>query len=315
MRTFYINVTGGLGYNIALARVITHYGDKYDFYIKSPYWDIFKSCPKVKHVYMENEGRDFLMDAINDKAEIIQHRLYDMTGFIKKELNYTQAWIKLLGLEDISGELEATEGTVLKELDLKPCVCFPSLRNNITKVLEELSNKGYMDYIMVQFWGGQSPLVQAPNGDWSQIPYSFEQEPLKRAYPVAKAQEFVNLFRMAHPKTAVIQYSLPNEPLLEGCERFVIPYTAYYELSKSTQCKGAVTIDSSLAHLISGNCKVVTIWGHSLPQSFGYSFNKNIIQKCNRNDILYFTELGASGARIDYIEPKDLLTEVDNYLQ
>lgn len=34
--------------------------------------------------------------------------------------------------------------------------------------------------------------------------------------------------------------------------------------------------------------------------------NQNVIQKCRRDDILYFTQLGASGAKIDYIEPEKL---------
>ena len=315
MKSYYINVCGGLGYNISLARVISYYGDKYNFYVKTPYLDIFQSCPKVKHVYKENEGRDFLFEAQKENAEIIQHRLYDMSDFIKKRLNYTQAWIKLLGLEEIDEEIKSSEGTNLKNLHLEPLKYFPALKNNISIIYNELKEKGYNDFILVQFWGGQTPLAQAPDGDWSQIQYSYECEPLKRAYPIEKAQEFVTLYKSQNPKTAIIQYSLPNEPLLEGCERYISPYTTYYELSKSPQCKGAVTIDSSLAHLISGNCKVITLWGHSLPQNFGYAFNKNIIQNCDRSEILYFTELGSSGAKIEYIEPKKLLEEVNDYLK
>ena len=45
-----------------------------------------------------------------------------------------------------------------------------------------------------------------------------------------------------------------------------------------------------------------------------HEYNKNIIQNCRRDDILYFSALGPSGARIDYIEPEKLLNEVDEYI-
>ena len=90
-----------------------------------------------------------------------------------------------------------------------------------------------------------------------------------------------------------------------------MPYLVYYGLSK--KAKEAICIDSSLQHLISGNCPLTVLWGHSLPANFGYTCNNNIIQECRRDDILYFTALGASGAKINYIEPKDLIEKVMNY--
>ena len=119
-----------------------------------------------------------------------------------------------------------------------------------------------------------------------------------------------------HPKTAILLYSLPNENRLDGSNlvKAVIPYLAYYELAKSKECLGAVTIDSSLQHLISGVTKVITIWGHTEPISFGHVGNKNIIQGCRRDDILYFTALGSSGAKINYIKSDEMLKEVNEYL-
>ncbi len=302
---FYINVSGGLGYNFALARVITKFGDKHDFYIKSPYWDVFKTCPFVKYVYKAEESRDFLMDAVHDEdAKIIQFRLYDLQNFIQKKLNYTQAWCELLGLEYD----DTDDGTSLLDLELEPNKVFLDLKQRTDVVLEEVKKQGYEKFILMQFWGGQSPLSDFKNNQ-----YSYEAEPLKRAYPASHAQQFVNLYKSKHPDTAVIVYELPNEPKIEGTLTFEVPYLSYYELASLSECVGAVTIDSSLAHIVSGRTKVLTIWGHSLPQHFGYHGNKNIIQRCNRSDILYFTELGASGARIDYIEPEKLMSEVEDY--
>ena len=185
--------------------------------------------------------------------------------------------------------------------------------------MKEVENSGCDDFVIMQFEGGQSPLIDAQpdengNIDWSKIPTNYENEPLKRHYPFEKAQQFIKLFKEKHPKTAVVMYQLPNEHKYENTVSVLVPYLTYYELAKSDRCKGTVSIDSSLQHLVAGQTKSVVIWGHSAPNSFGYEYNKNIIQKCNRDDILYFSALGASGARIDYIAPNDLLKEVDDYL-
>mgnify|MGYP003421008185 FL=1 len=86
-----------------------------------------------------------------------------------------------------------------------------------------------------------------------------------------------------------------------------MPYLAYIQLAKNNKCIGFVSIDSSLQHFLSGIKPGVVIWGHSLPEAFGYSCNTNVIQKCRRDDILYMNLLGPSGAKIEYIEPEELL--------
>ena len=181
----------------------------------------------------------------------------------------------------------------------------------ISDILSKIKDK----FILVQFAGGQSPLDLPQDGDWTKKPYDYENEPLKRHYPIDKAQKFVDEFKKANPDVAVIQYALPNEPQIDKCEHFVVPYLVYYTLSKSDRCLGAFTIDSSLAHLITGNTKVMTVWGHSLPEHFGYCCNKNVIQKCRRNDTLYFSLLGPSGAKIDYIEPEVAVKDFVEYIK
>lgn len=52
--------------------------------------------------------------------------------------------------------------------------------------------------------------------------------------------------------------------------------------------------------------------GDILP--FGYASYTNVIQPCRRDDILFFSMLGASGAKIDYIKPDQLLKIVDTRL-
>lgn len=322
MKKFYINVAMGTGANIALASILTkikedHPGE-YWFAVMSPYFDIFECCKAVDAVYKPQEARDFIFDANSDKdAELVMHRPYDMDGFIKKELNYQSAWYKLLHIED-----EAP-----KVMNVK--AAFDTSKFNqaavAKNVLTEIKKKGFKYFVIMQFTGGQSPLVQVPpktaeNGqqvpDWSKVQYNYENEPLKRHYPIEKAQEFVDKFAAEYPETAIILYQLPNEPAPQNKNiiQMTIPYLAYEELSKLPECDGIVAIDSSLQHLVAGNTKGVILWAHSLPEHFGYQSYVNIIQDCRRDDILYFSMLGPSGARVKYIEPDDLLEIVKTSL-
>lgn len=321
-KAIYINSQGGEGFNLALAHIIPELKEKYETVaVLSPYADIFECKPEVDLVYRPNELRDFIFDAKAKNARLICERMYDSQDFIYKELSYADAWRKAAGLP-VKGNKNGSD-TVSN---------FNTSRYNLitpaTNALNEIKSKGFDDFVIMQFSGGQSPLVNVPIGertnkdgtkepfpDWSKVPYQYENEPLKRHYPIELAKEFVKLFQAAHPKTAVVMYQLPNEPYsFDNTFRFVLPYLAYWELAKFPECVGTVSIDSSLQHLVAGITKSVVIWGHSLPLSFGYEYNKNIIQDCRRDDILYFSALGPSGAAIRYIKPADLLKEVDEYL-
>lgn len=318
----YINSQGGLGFNLALAHIVPELKEKYDIVaILSPYHDVFECKPEVDIVYKPEDIRDFIFDAKAKNARLICERMYDNQEFIYKELSYADAWRKAAGLS-LKHNKDGSD-TVSN---------FNTVKFNMAKVaadiLKQVKDAGYDDFVIMQFSGGQSPLVQVPVStrkkedeteerlaDWSKVPYDYEHEPLKRHYPIDLSKEFVEKFQTAHPKTAVILYQLPNEPYaFEKAFKFVVPYLAYYELAKLPECTGVVAIDSSLQHLIAGVTKTVVIWAHSLPNSFGYSYNKNIVQDCRRDDILYFSALGPSGAAIRYIKPDALLQEVDEYL-
>ncbi len=314
-KSIYINSMGGTGFQFALSHVIPEMKKVYDeVAVISPYFDIFECNPYVDIVYKPQEIRDFIMDAKAKKARLIVERMYDTESFVYKEISYADAWRKMAGLP-VKGNKKGSDTKTVVDPTLK----YPNCAKLRDEILTQIKQNGFEDFVICQFWGSQSPLVQVPQGpdgkpDWSQIPYNYDNEPLKRHYPVEKASEFVNLFRQKHPKTAVILYSLPNEPAFEGVFRFTVPYLVYDLLSKESNCKGIVAIDSSLQHLTAGLCKAVVIWAHSLPLSFGYEYNKNIIQDCRRDDILYFSQLGPSGAAVDYIKPEKLVEEVDSYL-
>ena len=315
MKNIYINSQGGLGFNLALSHITKELKQVYDkVCILSPYFDVFEACPFVDYVYKPNEIRDFIFDAKHDDAKLICERMYDTEDFIYKKLSYADAWRKSAGLE-VKGNVEGSD----TKANLEPLTKYPYLKNAIENILQSVTSSGKKNYVIMQFEGGQSPLIEVPrdsNGNalWSNVPTNYDNEPLKRHYPFERAQKFIDLFTKSHPDTAVILYQLPNEHKYEGVLSFEVPYLTYYELARNSMCKGTVSIDSSLQHLVAGVTKSVVIWGHSLPLSFGYNYNKNIVQRCNRDDILYFSALGPSGARIDYIEPKELLKEVNSYL-
>lgn len=315
MKNIYINSQGGLGFNLALSHIVKELKQIYDkVCILSPYFDVFETNPYVDYVYKPNEIRDFIFDAKHDDAKLICERMYDTEDFIYKKLSYADAWRKAAGLE-VKNNKDGSD-TVS---ELKPIEKYPNIQNYVDMILQSVSNSKKKDFVIMQFEGGQSPLVEVPRdnegkADWTKVPTNYDNEPLKRHYPFERAQQFINLFVKSHPDTAVILYQLPNEHKYENTLSFEAPYLTYYELAKNSMCKGTVSIDSSLQHLVAGVTKSVVIWGHSLPLSFGYNYNKNIVQRCNRDDILYFSALGPSGARIDYIEPKELLKEVNDYL-
>lgn len=316
---YYINVAMGLGGNLALSSVITQiketYGDEHDFYISSPYFDCFLCNPNVKHVYKPNQIRDFIFDAKNDpNSKLIIHRLYDSDRFIKKEATYKTAWYEMLGIEP------KTEGNdLVSKLDVYSK--YPALKPMVDKYLKDIKDKGYKDFIVIQFEGGVSPLVNVPDNDWSKVPDPYDNEPLGRIYPRENAKEFIKLYMKEHPKTAIVNYTLPNQGNY-GVGEFkeIMPYLSYYAMVQLPECKGIVCIDSSLQHLTAGLKPTTVIWGHSINadkdgniicNNFGYDRNRNVVQPCRRDDILYFTALGASGARIDYISPEELLSIVE----
>lgn len=320
MKKFYINVQGGTGLNIGLCSALTafkkQYPDQYWFAVLSPYYDIMESCEAIDAVYKPNEIRDFIFDAKNADAELVMHRLYDMDLFIKKQLNYTQAWAKLLDIE-----YDDTEDGTNVTSELNALKKFPNLANFKDQILKAVKDNGFDDFIIAQFTGGQSPLVQVPQDkegkpDWSKVMYNYDNEPLKRHYPTEMAQEWYSIFEKEHPKTAVVLFQLPNEPKIVGKHvvQCTVPYLVFYELAKEKNCRGTVSIDSCLQHLVAGLNRSVVLWGHSLPENFGYAYNHNIIQDCRRDDLLYFSALGPSGAKVDYIKPEELEKHVNEHL-
>ena len=307
-----VDVRGGIGKNFAFISIAKELKEKYEHVsVISPYFDIPASSAYVDKAYNPNEVRSAIEDAGDDTLIVIDH-IYDTDAFIRKEISYQDAFRLACGLKAKDNKTGGTD-TVS---ELNPEKAFPYLTQQKNEILKAIKENGFEDFIIVQFTGSQSPLVQVPTNekgqpDWSKVPYNGQNTGLSRHYPKDKADEFIRLFRTAHPKTAIINYNLPNEYQFEGVFQFTIPYLCYYCLAKEVNCLGIVAIDSSLQHMVAGVTKAVVLWAHSLPDSFGYKFNTTIIQPCKRDGIKYFSALGPASNRVDYIEPSKLLETVN----
>lgn len=313
-KDIYIICSGGVGFNFAFASILPELKQKYNrICVLSPYFDIFESSEFVDICYKPDELKDFLFDAMYNDAKLVCDNVYTDEDFIFKKLTFADVWRKVCNLP-VNNEKYSNTKSILN-----PLKKFPELVASLKKVMDELSDKGFTKYVIMQFEGGQSPLVNVPKDkdgkpDWSKVPSKYNNEILKANYPYEYASEFISLFQQKHPDVGVIIYQLPNEHKFQNVINLEVPYITYYELAKQKDCIGTISIDSSLQHIVAGLTKSVVLWGHTLPESFGYSYNKNIIQKCNRNDILYIPDIGPFTAKINYIKPAEFLKEVDDYL-
>ena len=158
-KAIYINSQGGEGFNLALAHIVPELKEKYETVaILSPYFDIFECKPEVDLVYKPQDLRDFIFDARSKKARLICERMYDSQDFIYKELSYADAWRKAAGLpvkENKNGSDTVSNFNTSKY----------NLISQATNALNEIKSKGFDDFVIMQFSGGQSPLVNVPIGE------------------------------------------------------------------------------------------------------------------------------------------------------
>ena len=295
MADLLFSTNGGLGYCLALSQVLSEAAEKYEhIYAISPYTDVFKSSPYVTNTYSVDVAKAAFEDIDMDNTYIATGRVYDDSDFIKKKLNYCNAFRRWLNLEEKPDEVLSH-----LKIDLDPS------SNQITvncynQIMEDIKKKGYSDFVLMQFYGGQSPI-----GFNNNSVYDYESQGLKRAY--TKGQELIDLYKAQHPTTAVIMYQLPNEPRYKGTEVYTAPYMTYNLLAKDPMCSEIICIDSSLQHLTAGIKPATVIWAHTVPECFGYEYNKNVVQKCKRDGIIYFNLLGKAANRVEETPPNEIL--------
>lgn len=297
-----VYLQGGEGYHAAFAQILPEAKQYYDkIYVCSAYADIFKQSPYVEYVYEPQDGAAAFQDLDIDDTFVATGRVYDYSDFIHKELNYSDAFRRWIGIPEKHEELSSTK-MVVKDNEQ-----FQTIADQIEDhIFHKLKDKKYKNFIIFQSTGGQSAL-----SDTNQ-PYDNRQQPLRRYMSAELANGFISLMRKAHPETAIITYQLPNEPRYAGTEQFVVPYLTYTYLAKSKKCKGVVSIDSSLQHITAGITPAVILYYHTVPECFGYIHNINIMQNCKRDDIRFFTILGRASNKVDEIKPEVLMKIVED---
>lgn len=289
-----ITIEGGLGKSVMFTALLPELKTKYDnIYVVSPYVDVFKCCKDVTECFPF--GQPIYEDIVLDEnVDLLWYEPYSNSKFIRKQEHLFNAWREAFSMP-VSNENEPA--IIHQTLDVKST--YPEIVKDAELVATQLNN----DFIIVQFNGGQSPIAMAQDYNW-------QNEPLKRNY--FKAQELVNLYKEKHPSTTIIHYALKNEPTLENTIKIEKPYLEYCELSK--KAKAIICTDSSLQHLVTGNCPNVTvIWGETRPEHFGYAENNNICAKNVRNSQPYFKPLGVSPAIIKFPAPAEIIESVENY--
>lgn len=293
-----INVEGGLGKNVMLTSILQEFKETkgYDeLYVISPYYDVFKCCPAVTDAFPPKQGTLYQELVLDDDCDIYWKDPYNNQRFIKKQCHLFDAWAEEYGFV-----LKNPADTYTPDLSALE-TAWP-----VTKSAIEPKLKEWGKFFIVQFTGGQSPLVPTTGPDGKPVPYVGAQEGIKRNY--FEGAKVVELIKKKYPGVTVVHFALPNEPPVEGTVKAELPYLAYRLLA--AKAEGIVTIDSSLQHLATGvNNNITVIWGETRPEHFGYACNRNVCAKNVLNSQPYFRPLGISPSIVRMPKPEEVIGE------
>ena len=180
-----VYLQGGTGYHAAFAQILPEAKKYYDkIYVCSAYADIFKQNPYVEYVYNPEDGAAAFQDLDIDDTYIAAGRVYDYDEFIHKDINYSDAFRRWIGIPEKHEDLSTTK------IEVKDNEQFQNLSDQIEDhIFHKLKDKKYKNFILMQTTGGQSPL-----SDTNQ-PYDNRQQPLRRYMSPELAQQFISLFK------------------------------------------------------------------------------------------------------------------------
>ena len=282
MKKVLVVVSGGLGKHVMFTALAADLKKKYDkVIVTSAYFDIMKACPNIDEAFPF--GQQDLSKTVYEKdCEIISANPYENQLFIKKEIHLLEAWSEVLGIPyDKNKEYKP---------DIDPTRLSKKIIADSEKIIKDIGSK----FIVVQFYGGQSPLVNT-EGEY--------QEVLKRNYH--KGSVLVESLKKKYPKYKIINFSLPNEPEIEGTEKLKIPYMLYFEVIKKAE--QVICIDSSLQHIAAAaGKKAIVIWGETRPEHFGWKLHYDFVVDDQKGSP-YFVALGPSPIAIDFPRPKEIM--------
>jgi hypothetical protein len=131
-----------------------------------------------------------------------------------------------------------------------------------------LRKNNIVNYMMIQFSGGQPPLGWNANNAYQ----SFNPG---RNYPPYLAAKVIEKINQKFPNLTIIDCTLPNEPAFNGTIKCDEQYFIIHEMLK--QAEGFIGIDSCLNHFsASAGTSGVVIWGNTRWTQFGYTHNTNL---------------------------------------
>lgn len=196
--------------------------------------------------------------ALRGDLDLFTEEPYNLGAFGMRKIGFIDAYKYVCGLSD----KKTSDGPS----EIEPFIKAPA---DIISTAEQFA-KEHKKFVIAQFWGGQNPAGVPPNQ-----PYQYEEAGLKRHYPIEMANELCALLKADGYE--ILHYALPNEPQIKDAVymQSVMPQLFYHELVKHAE--GVITIDSSLMHLAVRNAKkMVVIWVHTSPLSFGYKKAVNL---------------------------------------
>ena len=301
MKKCLINVEGGLGKNVMLTAILEEFKEKcgYDeVYVISPYFDVFKACSAVTEAFPPGQGTLYQELVLDEDCDVYWKEPYSNQKFIKKQCHLFEAWADEFGFR-----LAAAGTKYIPQLD-KVEEVFPAVAQAAKAQMDAWNH----NFCIVQFNGGQSPLGPMVDQNGNPVPYSDQQEAIKRNY--FKGDKIVKLLKEKYgDDCTIVHFALPNEPTIAGTVKVQIPYLAYHLIA--AEAKAIVCTDSSLQHLATGvNDNITVIWGETRPEYFGYDCNNNVCAQHVLNSQPYFKPLGVSPSIVRMPEPEVVMENV-----
>ena len=251
---------GGVGKHFAFSALLPKIHEKYgEVNILSAYPDIFEDQAGVRRSL--DHQIPFGYDDYFRGNDIIWLEPYRENLIFQKKIHLIEGFARQLDLK--------------YEPDRDFPVYPPINSTHIDELNRQLQEKNVKHYIVVQFYGGTSPLSQQK-----------KLETMRKNYPTEQAIEFITEFRRKYPTIGILNFGLQSELKIEGClDCAGLPYILFPHVLKKAVT--FVAIDSCLQHMsaIAGVRKQgIVLWGASSPKVFGYDHNINLEGNCPFDD-------------------------------
>jgi len=249
-------VEGGVGKCLAFSSLVDSLAERdgSPIQVYTPYHEVFGGNPNVKMVF-DAQTIPMQHPAILESSNIFYCEPYK-ANFMKGGQHIIESYCELLGLE-------------YKDT-MRPKMYSDHLEKELAPALDKAGIK--RRYVVVQFAGGQ-PYIGYKEGN------QYINADMGRNYHPWLAQQVVNKLLEEDADRDVVQFGLPNEPVMQGAKTIPSNLAGWHEIVKGSE--GFIGIDSSLNHIAaSAGVKGVVIWGSTRFNQFGYPENKNLNTLC-----------------------------------